>query len=377
MVHIASSKLTSAQGSFELLRYPRRKNEPLQAWCAADELLLESFSEFNSAHSHAAPSILVANDEHGALCVALEPSALWTDSALAALAVRANCELNQRTQPTLVWSTQAPSAHDVAILRIPKQLPYFEYQLNQLAKQMQPGATLLCAGMDKHLSPKTASLIERHFGQAKRQPGRRKARVFSAVRNQSPAPPLASEARYFCEPLNSELVSLANVFSREQLDIGSRFLLDNLSQLTPVHTATDLACGNGVIGLAALQRQLCTELTFCDESAMAIESAQKNVASTVPNTKTVNFHHGDGLLGLNNKAELILCNPPFHLGHTVDDFAGRRLLEQCADHLVKNGQLVLVANRHLEYKQTLQRHFQCVEKLAQNNKFVIWVAQYA
>lgn len=375
MVHIASNKLISAQGSFELLRYPRRRNEPLQAWCAADELLLESFSEFNATQSHAKPSVLVANDEHGALCVALEPSALWTDSALAALAVSANCELNRRAQPALVWSTQAPPAHDVAILRIPKQLPYFEYQLNQLAKQMRPGATLLCAGMDKHLSPKTASLIERHFGQAKRQPGKRKARVFSAVRNQSPAPPLASEARYFCAPLSSELISLANVFSREQLDIGSRFLLDNLSQLAPVHTATDLACGNGVIGLTALQRQLCTELTLCDESAMAIESARQNVARAAPNTKAVNFHHGDGLLGLTNKAELILCNPPFHLGHTVDDFAGRRLLEQCANHLTDSGQLVLVANRHLEYQQTLKRHFHRVDKLAQNNKFVIWVAR--
>ena len=70
-------------GSFELQRYPARRAEPLQAWCNADSLLLDEI------HSRSIPgdSILVVNDEQGALCVALQPLALWTDSALSALAL--------------------------------------------------------------------------------------------------------------------------------------------------------------------------------------------------------------------------------------------------------------------------------------------------
>ena len=56
----------------------------------------------------------------------------------------------------------------------------------------------------------------------------------------------------------------------------------------------------------------------------------------------------DGLLGYEgNPFDLLLCNPPFHLGHSVDDYAGRRLLQGAAEHLVSGGRLVAVANRHL------------------------------
>ena len=65
-------------GDFRLTRYPARRDEPLQAWCAADLLLLEEIHRLGTP----GPDILVVNDEQGALCVALEPGELWTDSAL-------------------------------------------------------------------------------------------------------------------------------------------------------------------------------------------------------------------------------------------------------------------------------------------------------
>ena len=70
-------------GDFRLLRYPSRRDEPLLAWCAADLLLLEAL------HSREVDpgQVLVVNDDHGALCVALQARALWTDSALAVLAL--------------------------------------------------------------------------------------------------------------------------------------------------------------------------------------------------------------------------------------------------------------------------------------------------
>ena len=71
----------------------------------------------------------------------------------------------------------------------------------------------------------------------------------------------------------------------------------------------------------------------------------------------------------------MLCNPPFHSNHAVDEYAGRHLLAQCARGLVDSGQLCLVANRHLDYRPTLKRGFGAVEKLAQNSKFIVWLAR--
>jgi 23S rRNA (guanine1835-N2)-methyltransferase len=183
-------------------------------------------------------------------------------------------------------------------------------------------------------------------------------------------------AATFAHPWVPPCRPLPNVFSREGLDLGTRFLLEQLAQLRPVARAVDLACGNGVIGLAALQRGLASELWFCDESAQAIASARLNLETVLPEqVAQAHFHHGDGLRDWSAPApDLILCNPPFHLQHTVDDYAGRRLLSQAAAVLAPGGQLCLVANRHLDYRRTLAQGFRQQRILAQNRKFRVYLA---
>ena len=371
---MADTRYRTPYGSFELQRYPARRAEPLQAWCNADSLLLEEI------HSRAIPgdSILVVNDDQGALCVALQPQALWTDSALSALALQRNQSANGRPATAVVWSTQTPSCSPRHVaLRIPKQLPYLEYQLSRLARLLPAGAIVLAAGMDKHLSPRTAQILERYIGPTTRERGQRKARLFCATRDERPPAAANATAVYFCDALGSDLRALPNVFSREKLDIGSRFLLQHLDDLAPAETLVDLACGNGVLGLAAIKHGMAKQAAFCDESAMAIASAWLNANQVFP-ANNFTFHQGDGLLGYSGKpVQLILCNPPFHLGHTVDEFAGKHLLAQCSHHLTAGGRLCLVANRHLDYLPTLKRDFQRVEKIAQNSKFIIWLAHKA
>jgi 23S rRNA (guanine1835-N2)-methyltransferase len=369
----AATTYRNPYGAFELRRYPARREEPLQAWCAADTLLLEA----SHTLEHEAQRTLVVNDEHGALCLALQPGALWTDSALASLALQRNEETGGSGTTEVVWSTQMPAfLPALVVLRVPKQLPYLEYQLSRLARCMPAGATLLAAGMDKHLSPRTASLLERHIGPTVRHRGRSKARLFSATRDTRPAQSDNAAAVYHCDALEGELRALPNVFSRDKLDMGSRFLLQHIEELSPGGTVLDLACGNGVLGLVAFRRQLADHVVFFDESSMAVASSWLNASQLFPEqTEHFSFHHGDGLLEYPGQpADLILCNPPFHLNHTVDEFAGRHLLRQCGHHLGAGGRLCLVANRHLDYQPTLRREFKRVEKVAQNSKFNIWLA---
>jgi len=373
-VALNATALQSPYGTFELARYPSTPDAALLAWCAADALLLEETYRRGTPGS----GVLVVNDAYGALCVALQPQALWTDSALAALALRRNELTNGCIETPVFWSTQTPpSIPDLVVLRIPKQLQFFEYQLAQIANWLPAGATLLAAGMDKHLSPRVARMLERCIGPTHRHPGRRKARLFSAVRDDRPVPPCTGIATYHCEPLGTELYGLANVFSREKLDLGTRFLLEQLHRLTPVETVIDLACGNGVLGLAAVVQGLAQRLVFCDESAMAIASAQDNAYRLLPQVAhNCRFHHGDALQDYPGEAaQLILCNPPFHQEHTVDEFAGRHLLVQCSHHLLPGGYLCIVTNRHLDYVSFLKRRFQHVENFAANARFNVLLAR--
>ncbi|MDG1388138.1 MAG: methyltransferase [Halioglobus sp.] len=371
MVAPALTWLNCPQGEFELQRYPSRNREPLRAWCAADVLLLE-------AAKTSSVNTLVVNDDHGALSLPLSASAMWTDSALAAEALAQNSSLNDLPSPKVIWSTQLPRLPvDRIVLRIPKQLPYFEFQLAQLATVMPAGTQLLCAGMDKHLSPHTAALMEQQLGPVERHRGRQKARLFSATLPGEAKGPSPSEASYHCDLIDQKLTGLANVFSREKLDPGSRLMLETLRRAEPVASVADLACGNGLLGIAALHFNLASSVLFADESAMAIASARANAARAARHDSEAAFHLGDGLQGIERKFDLIVCNPPFHLGHTVDDFAGRRLLQQAAHSLLPGGSLLLVANRHLDYAPSLKRLFRHAEVMAQNAKFVVWRARHS
>lgn len=364
----------SPYGAFDLTRYPERVNEALLAWCSADALALEE------VHRRAIPAskILIVNDTQGALCVALQPQALWTDSALAVLALRRNERANSRSETPVFWSTQTPiSTPEAVVIRVPKQRAYFEYQLSQLARWLPAGTTVLAAGMDKHLFAHSAEILERYIGPTQRLPGQRKARLFIAMRDNRPAEDISKvNAAYFCAPLDAELHGLPNVFSRDKLDIGTRFLLEHLHRMAPVDTVVDLACGNGVLGLVAVKQGLARKLVFCDESAMAIASAQLNTNRVFgQSVQNVHFHHGDGLEGYcGDAAQLILCNPPFHQEHTVNEFAGRRLLDQCSQHLQPGGRLLLVANRHLDYQSLLRKAFSKVDRCAGNAKFNVLLA---
>lgn len=366
-------------GDFQLQRYPARRDEPLQAWCGADLLLLEEVRRREMEGWSGGAHRLVANDEHGALCVALSPAALWTDSALSALALQRNLTVSQRPPVPVIWSVEAPPAgFTLVAMRVPKQLPYFTYQLAVLARRIEPGAVVLAAGMDKHLSPRVAALLEQYIGPTERHRGRRKARLFSAVRDtRSRAAPAHPGVGYHCPGLPGELISLPNVFSADRLDGGSRLLLEHLRELAPGERLLDLACGNGVLGLAAFRAGLAPRVVFADESAMAVASARANAERLFPDApEAFAYHHGDGVAHYQGPAvDLALCNPPFHLNHAVDDYAGRRLLQQCARLLAPGGRLCLVANRHLDYRPVLRKQFRQVEQVAADRRFCVWLAR--
>lgn len=370
--------LQTPLGDYRLERYPRPPTAQLQAWCAADLLLLEALQ---AQGTFAADQVLVVNDEHGALSIPLAGSSIWTDSRLSELAITKSAALNHIAAGRFIDSTTLQGQHyAVVLVRIPKQLSLLRWQLQHLRENLGADTLVLCAGMDKHLPRGCAEVLEQYLGPTERHRGSRKARVFSTRVD----PTLTAEEplylSYSVDQLQQPVVAAVNVFSRQQLDIGSRFLLEQAPHWPASATVVDLGCGNGVLGLVAMRAaQVQPErVIFIDESRLALQSARCN-SENLPAGGSIDCHylHSDGLLEYPNSLpapQLILCNPPFHQGHVVDDWIGRRLIAQCADSLARGGELWLVANRHLPYDDTLTRGFASVEQVARNSKFIIYRA---
>ena len=68
------------------------------------------------------------------------------------------------------------------------------------------------------------------------------------------------------------------------------------------------------------------------------------------------------VLKLSNEAtyDMVIMNPPFHLGRATDLSLGEGFLVKASEILKKNGTLHMVANRHLPYEKTLSRLFKNV-----------------
>ena len=361
-------------GKYELLRYPVRKKELLRAWDAADEYLLHHLHEQQFDHQHT----LILNDSFGALAVALHQFSpiSWSDSWLAHEALRENLTRNACDigGAAMLPSTQAPhESPSLVLIKVPKSLALLEDQLIRLKPLLAPHCRVIVAGMVKTMPSSLWKMLEKIIGPTETSLARKKARLIEV--QVDPLLPLAENPfprRWRLEDSPFEIINHANVFSRERLDIGTRFLLQHLPRTEGHVDIIDLGCGNGLLGMMAAQQNPEASLHFVDESYMALASARANFRQLDANLSRAQFQLGDGLKGFDkDAADLILCNPPFHQSHAVGDTVALSMFMQSARVLRNGGALWVVGNRHLDYHFKLKRWFGSVDVVVSNKKFVV------
>ncbi|WP_165360577.1 methyltransferase [Candidatus Chloroploca sp. Khr17] len=161
----------------------------------------------------------------------------------------------------------------------------------------------------------------------------------------------------------SELVSLPGVFSAEHLDPGTAFLLSQLGQRCHGKRVLDVGCGYGVIGLAAAQLGA-KQVDLADVNLLALAAARENV-ERLGLSRVIQVHPSDGLEAvLGQRYDLVLSNPPFHTGKTIDTAMAEAFLREARSVLVPGGTLLIVANRFLPYERVMQAHFGTVTVVA-------------
>ena len=355
--------LECATGQFVLARPGAHPKQPLRAWDAADEYLINTVID-----QHPDNPLLILNDQFGALGCALHSQVdSWaSDSMCAKQALLLNLKANKLEFSTKVCdSLNIASNSELAVMRIPKNTSFLDFQLN-LCIKLGINKVLL-GGMMKHL-PKTLLNQLQKFGTVNRLPFVKKATVFEInLQQQTTANPYPKHNEFY----DVKLISHANVFGRDKLDPGAQFFLDQLDTLPNGENVADLCCGSGILGIKyALTHPDCT-MDFYDESFMAIESSSTSCQLNKLPDNRAHFIWADGLNSASHSYDLILCNPPFHEAHTVGDHIAKRLFKQSKSALNPQGKLIVVGNRHLQYHQTLKKYFKHVEQIASNPKFVL------
>lgn len=403
----AKIRLKTVLGSFRIKRLPSRKSETLQAWDAADELLIDNLATEHALMLDEQASngnrLLVINDQFGALTTALhrhKPDS-WNDSSISHLAARLNylenfkSDTNEAPSFNAIASTEPLSgSYAIVLIKIPKTLALLEQQLSSLNQHINNDTIIIAAGMTKNIHSSTLALFEKHLGETTTSRATKKARlIFCKVDNKIISSQAASSSaltttRYFADPLDCELISYANGFSRDRLDLGARAMMQamNENSLPDAENIADLACGNGVLGLHALNaigkdinkadKQRC--ITFIDESYMAVAAATENYQHVISNAAKHNiapiFVVQDSIQKPDTHYDWIICNPPFHIGTAMDTYIANRMFQQSFIALQRNGQLWVVANRHLKYENQIKKVFKNAKIVLSNKKFVVIAA---
>lgn len=179
--------------------------------------------------------------------------------------------------------------------------------------------------------------------------------------------------RYRLEDDELIVTNHANVFSRDSLDIGTRFLLQHLPDRTGYRDLIDLGCGNGIVGVMLARRYPAGRLVFVDESFMALASARENFQTAFADSRDAEFVAGDGLTEFPaESADCVVCNPPFHQQHTVGDQIAWSMFTHAQRVLRSGGELRVIGNRHLNYQLSLGKLFGNCRLVAANPKFSVF-----
>lgn len=356
-------------------------NRSLQAWDAADEYIVNYINDNQLIDSK--KNILIINDAFGAISSNLTEHNVFciNDSFISQKAIEYNLEQNHLSNNNITLLSSIddlPNDIDLVLYKIPKTKSLLIEQLNQINEKYDSKTLFIATDKAKDIHSSTLKLFEKHLGNTKTSLAVKKARlVFCDIENQNIdtiTPQLTTWNVDSSE--NAErtfaISNLANVYSREKLDIGARYFMSNLPDVKPGTSMIDLGCGNGVVGLSMLDKEPDINITFIDESYMAMESARKNIKVNFPEQYIAcQFELNDCLSGVEGASvDLILCNPPFHQQTATTDHIAWQMFKDSHRVLKKGGELRIIGNRQLAYHIKLQRIFGNETLIASNDKFV-------
>jgi 23S rRNA (guanine1835-N2)-methyltransferase len=354
----------------QLIRYPRRSREYLRAWDAADEYLLDTLFEFDISRKR----ILILNDQFGALASQLRKYDItaYTDSFVSSKAILINTE--HQIKP-INHLDQLSGLYDFVLIRVSKNLAFFNDQLATLTSFVHQDTRVLSGFMVKYFTPSIYENLEKYIGPIEPGLARKKARVVQASFKGNKVE-TAFPSECLIEGFEHSFLHHSNLFSREKLDIGTRFLLEHIPQGDFLNIL-DLGCANGIVGIKAKLLNPKASITFCDESAMAILSAKENFSRFFPGqeSEAVFIHTNCYEDGQENYFDLVLCNPPFHQGTVVGDHIAVQMFQDAKKALRSGGLLRVIGNSHLGYNTILKRIYKNCKILATNKKFNIMDAQ--
>ena len=369
--------------SARLRRYPDVEAANLQAWDATDKLLLDSR---RPACCGPAARLAVVGDRYGALTLGRWPSGVRSGAGPSGAGApgphhRRAGTAEQRRRP---WASRrlrtAPArrgrcwpAPTWCCCSCPGRWPNSRKSPTPWPGTRAPGVVLLAGGRVKHMSLGMNAVLERYFGTVQPQLARQKSRLLLAS---GPMPVSGSRrpSRSTETTPNwaSTVCARGAVFAGTGLDIGTRFLLDFLPRMPHARQRRRPGLRHRNPG-----GDVRAQPTPAPGSRPPTGRPPPSTPPSPPPGPTawtgrIDVLQDDAMSSLpDGSADLVLLNPPFHLGAAVHAGAGIKMIEAAGRVLAPGGELWTVFNSHLHYLPALERLIGPTREVGRNPKFTV------
>ena len=355
-----------------LRRWPDVEDPTLVAVDASDRLLLDLAADDLARVGDG--EVVTLLDGYGALTLGVAAIGAtgiraFQDSIVGERALAANAGDLVGSSRSMPLAPELVAGARVVLLQLPRSLD----ELDELAALVSHAAAddvvLYAAGRIKHMTPAMNEVLARHFETVDVGHARQKSRPLIARGPRRSA--LREPARQFHADLGMWVVATGAAFAGTRLDIGTRALLAVLGQAAPnARHLVDLGCGTGVVAAWLARERPEAAVLASDVSAGAVASAR--LTAEANGLRTVTVTQDDALSQQPDaSADLVVLNPPFHLGGTVHTGVASKLFAAAARVLRPGGEFWTVYNSHLGYRGELARIVGPTREVSRTPKFTV------
>ena len=271
----------------------------------------------------------------------------------------------------------ADASFDRIVYRVSKEKPVVHHVINQASRLLAAGGQLTIAGAKgdgiKTYADKAATLLGDNAN-ARKHGDCYLARISKRADHDS--------ARYLddrdyttlrkiTELQGQAVFSKPGVFGWDKVDAGSQLLIEaayNAGHNTPPQSLLDLGCGYGYLTLCSADWPSLKHRVATDNNAAALLCMRHNAASFGMELDVLADDAGSAI---DQQFDLILCNPPFHQGFSVDSVLTRKFLQAAHRLLARQGTALFVVNQFIGIERPASALFSDVVCLNNNGKFKV------
>lgn len=277
----------------------------------------------------------------------------------------------------LLKNMSGKAEYDVCLVNIPKQKEEAQFWLASALENLKAGGVLAAAAANDSGGARIDGWMK-ELGLETHVMSKNKARVVWAQKPQQIKDDVvagwkdsgASVIKNFGEGLAFK--TIPGVFSWDRVDKGS-FILSDYIPKDIKGAVADFGSGIGYLSHEMLRASKnISTLYVVEGDARALDCSRENLEG-VKADAVIEYHWHDLSNPLPNVPPLdfIIMNPPFHQGAKQTIGIGQSFVKNAAHHLRKNGVLMMVANTHLPYEDSLKQYFASFKIIAQSEGFKV------